>query len=507
MPPLAGLFVALLGLFIWKPQVAYAQSNVTIQDVNPRVSFQPSCSPITTQCSGAWWAYNFTQEQRRTITYGPSANTRFAIPSASFTFNGTAIYYYAVASGRTASVSIALDGGPAQLVNITEMYDLNYNSEINYPVFAWSATNLDPSKQHTFFLEFAEPDPSASGKWAGFDSIVYTSVNPATTTPQTSSGAGAQSPQSSTSNSRSSSINSGSSHNNGAMIGGVAGAAAGVAVVLGVAFFYFCIWSRRKRIVSGKRIGHSWAIDGSLRRQSTTTRVARQPTPEPPMGSPVDVSMVPSHISTLPGSYPSPLEHDPFVAMPMSPSASTQTPTMSPTMMLDPTRPESIMLLFRQQQEIMELLRRQHSTTASSSSPLGRSTEATTSTHLTSPTDTNSPQTTALTEVATDGSATPPQPPAPVIPPMPPIPPIRQLSQSLQVPSPVRPLPARPIPPAEPPAEQWVPDQKYNYTPTSSSSSTPLIAPRTVPGPEDPILASDAFSTRTTTAPPAYSPN
>lgn len=64
------------------------------------------------------------------------------------------------------------------MVNLTQMDNLNYSSPINYPVFAWSALDLSPTIQHTFFLEFFEPD--GLSKWAGFDSIVYTEPQTAT---------------------------------------------------------------------------------------------------------------------------------------------------------------------------------------------------------------------------------------------------------------------------------------------------------------------------------------
>ena len=95
------------------------------------------------------------------------------IPNASF-------IDYAVTSGRAASVIISLDGGPNELVNLTSANNLTYASGIYYPTFAWSAKDLNPDRQHTFYLEFAEPDALGLGKWSGFDSLVYTPSNPAT---------------------------------------------------------------------------------------------------------------------------------------------------------------------------------------------------------------------------------------------------------------------------------------------------------------------------------------
>lgn len=79
----------------------------------------------------------------------------------------------------TASVNISFDGATPVLVNITQMYDLTYSSSISYPIFAWSALDLDPNIEHTFFLQYDEPTGLVF-KWAGFDSIVFTepTINP-----------------------------------------------------------------------------------------------------------------------------------------------------------------------------------------------------------------------------------------------------------------------------------------------------------------------------------------
>ncbi|KAG8893255.1 hypothetical protein FRC00_010773, partial [Tulasnella sp. 408] len=85
---------------------------------------------------------------------------------------------YAISSAKTASVSISIDGGTATLVNLTQMYNLNNRSGIYFPVYAWSATNLDPNTEHKFYLEYAQANPSGAGLWTGFDSLIYTPSTP-----------------------------------------------------------------------------------------------------------------------------------------------------------------------------------------------------------------------------------------------------------------------------------------------------------------------------------------
>ncbi|KAG8949722.1 hypothetical protein FRC04_008262 [Tulasnella sp. 424] len=136
------------------------------------------CDPPNQLCHGGWYSYNFSAVDKRTMTFGPSVETRFVLPSATFEFNGTAIYYYGITSAKAASVSISIDGGTASLVNLTQMYNLNASSGIYFPVYAWSATNLDPNKEHKFYLEYAQSNPSGAGLWSGFDSLVFTPSTP-----------------------------------------------------------------------------------------------------------------------------------------------------------------------------------------------------------------------------------------------------------------------------------------------------------------------------------------
>ncbi|KAG8992625.1 hypothetical protein FRB93_002357 [Tulasnella sp. JGI-2019a] len=373
--------------------IVLGQNNVTIQDVNPRVVFDPLCSPRTTQCTGGWWSFAFSATSQRTITYGPAGG---AAPNATFTFNGTAVYYYGISSALTASVKISLDDGTPALVNLTSTYNLNYSSPINYPVFAWSAVNLDPTIQHTFFLTFDEPD--GLGKWAGFDSIVYTEPDSTSSSSALAYSASqtqvAVSTPAGTSAVSSNSASSGSTNDpnqtpkhssHGAAIGGAIGGVIVLLIIIGCLVFY-CL-KRRKN--NGGAGGNGWSIDDTGRRNgvgemgeagaavgrrggATTTYAPSASLGGPASNSDVRTpflaagSVSPSMTSsTLPGTT---------VYESLSSAGGGTTPHNTMPIPLpninaaDLQRPESIALILQQQREIMSLLQRQQGSTGTGGS-------------------------------------------------------------------------------------------------------------------------------------------
>ncbi|KAG8909658.1 hypothetical protein FRC01_006816, partial [Tulasnella sp. 417] len=258
MPTVATLLIVLSCLSL----TVFAQTNVTVRDIDPRITFNPICSPPDELCRGGWYSYNFSDVDKRTMTFGPAAETRFVLPSATFEFNGTAIYYYGISSAKTASVSISIDGGTANLVNLTQTYHLNASSGIYFPVYAWSATNLDPNKEHKFYLEYAQSNPSGAGLWAGFDSLVFTpstpSVAPTTSTPTPSV-------------SYVPSKNSSAPGVNGPLIGGIFAGTLAILVVA-FAFTYWCVRVRERRSkepLYATRAERHWSIDESTRPVTT----------------------------------------------------------------------------------------------------------------------------------------------------------------------------------------------------------------------------------------------
>ncbi|KAG9042611.1 hypothetical protein FS837_010628 [Tulasnella sp. UAMH 9824] len=261
MPTVATLLIVLSCLSL----TVFAQTNVTVRDIDPRITYNPLCSPRDELCRGGWYSYNFSDVDKRTMTFGPAAETRFVLPSATFEFNGTAIYYYAISSAKTASVSISIDGGTASLVNLTQMYNLNNRSGIYFPVYAWSATNLDPNTEHKFYLEYAQSNPSGAGLWTGFDSLVYTpstpTVVPTTSTPTPSV-------------SYIPSKNTSAAGVNGKLIGGIFAGTLAILIVA-FAFTYWCVRVRERRSkepLYATPAESNWSIDQHSTHPVTTAR-------------------------------------------------------------------------------------------------------------------------------------------------------------------------------------------------------------------------------------------
>ncbi|KAG8947257.1 hypothetical protein FRC03_001067 [Tulasnella sp. 419] len=171
-PSAAMRWLTLLFSFFYCALVS-AQRNITVLDDDSRVIFSPLCSPRTTRCTGGWYTNSFGND-RRTITFGPVNGNK---PSASFQFRGIAIYYYAVTSSKTATVTIQIDSEPSQTVNLTQSLGISNTDPIKYPIFAWKREGLNPGLLHTFYLQWAENDPNDFSKWAGFDFLQYTVPN------------------------------------------------------------------------------------------------------------------------------------------------------------------------------------------------------------------------------------------------------------------------------------------------------------------------------------------
>ncbi|KAG8870064.1 hypothetical protein FRB97_000396 [Tulasnella sp. 331] len=332
------------------------------------------CSPRTTQCTGGWWSFAFSATSQRTITYGPAVANGVP-PNATFTFNGTAVYYYGISSALTAAVQISLDGGTPAVVNLTQAYNLNFSSPINYPVLAWSAVNLDPTIQHTFFMAFDDFDQTL-GKWAGFDSIVYTEplsasssagsstvysasqTQVAVSTPAGTSGASTNSASSGSTTDPNQNSTQKSSH--GAAIGGAIGGVIVVLIIIGLLLFFYCKRSRRNKGIGGGG-GNGWDIDDTGRRnvvqemaEAAAGRLgvggrasSAELDPDTEVHTPFLTHGVTSPSmtsSTLPGTT----AYDARSSMPV--------PRINPE---DLQRPESIARILQQQEQILSHLQRQ----------------------------------------------------------------------------------------------------------------------------------------------------
>lgn len=525
------------------------------------------------------------------------------------------------------------------------MYHLNNNSGIYFPVYGWSATNLDPNTEHKFYLEYAQSNPSGAGLWTGFDSLVYTPSTPtvyvvphfAFVPTFTKSSHHPSAPTTSTptpSVSYVPSKNTSAPGVNGKLIGGIFAGTLAILIVA-FAFTYWCVRVRERRSkepLYATPAESNWSIDQHSTHPVTTARFsaaglsglgpsASRPTssvpPRPSMEStaPSAITRITTAIATIitpyrnsvslqppprtfshgipsappsphsssftpmtpgsdpfrrlprplpqvpgsrsdtlsytqgsdPSSPPSRLFVNPFsnpsstyASSPLSRGASLGPSTIAPEARPPRSRPNSVALLVRQQQEIRELLERQRREQEAAGmdmsvlsedvpmTPLGLSvrhsngslsaSESGRSGRRSRPVSTNNSARSWPSDRKVDPDATPSSSdalptttanttPSPQLPPLPSTPPLPHFER-----------PPRPPPPVaastlsysnSPSSFRHTLAAALGFSPSSPNAAmteTPTVHPRSNLARSHTVISSSTWRTQAT-APPAYSPD